>query len=59
MVNYTVDGASPILQYLGSSWNPILPSSDSEYASYNNGTAIATSQADDYVKFTFNGTAIW
>jgi len=59
MVNYTVDGASPILRYVGNGWTPILSSTDTEYAHYNNQTAIATYEADDYVNFTFYGSSIW
>jgi hypothetical protein len=59
MVNYTVDSPSPLLQYVGNGWNPILPSTDNEYADYNNQTAFATPQSNDHAKFTFYGNAIW
>ena len=59
MVNYTVDSPSPLLHYVGTGWNPILPSSDDKYAYYNNQTAFATPQSNDQVNFTFYGNAIW
>ncbi|KAF8315860.1 hypothetical protein DL93DRAFT_2078580 [Clavulina sp. PMI_390] len=58
-LNYTIDAPSPILQYIGSGWTPISQSSDNEWSSYNNHTAIATPNNGDEVTLNFYGTGVW
>lgn len=59
LVNFTVDALSPLISYIGGGWNPITNDTDSLLASYDNGTAVGTSQTGNYWTFEFYGTGVW